>query len=484
MNYYELSHIVQRLSFDLIDARLEQISDGENRLQLAFKRYIEEEDDRRRFFLVIDFLPTHLDIYPTTHPKKAPAQPQAFTMLLRKYISNHMLTGLRIAESDRIVTFEFGFDETPYFELIAELTGRSPKIFFIESDSRKILGKIGNDESREIHEIYTPPEHHDLHDAENRFESLNDSVLYDALDGEFTARDEKERIDALKTSALKRIAKSLTRATKLENSLSKDLFKAETAEQERFEADLLNAYAYQLKQGMLTAELPDFETGNPVRISLDPAISIRDNIDKKYAHSKRMLRSREQIHARLEDTQKRKARLEELKSIIENAKDSSPILEHEQEIDEVCAPDEKNRISSKKEKKSGPKVTVHKPYKIFKSADGTQIFVGKSAKDNDDLTFHHAKGNDYWLHVSGMPGSHVVVKSAEPSQETLIDAALLAMHYSKLAKSDNVEVHVTQAKYVRKPKGAPDGKVEIRGEKSMIAKNSEKRLARLMATES
>ncbi len=485
MNYLELAHITQRLAFDLMDARLEQICDGDNRLQLTFRPYGEDDDSRRRIFLIIDFAPTHLDIYPTTHPRKAPAQPQAFTMLLRKYIGNHCLTGLHIADNDRIVTFSFGFDVSTYYELIVELTGRSPKIFFVETESRSILGRIGNDETRSVHEIYTPPEAHPLHDETDRFENAED--IYKSLDGEFAARDERERVETLKTQALKRLNKSLGRAEKLIASLSKDLFKAEQAEQERSEADLLNAYAWQLKQGMLTAELPDFETGAPMKIALDPALSIRENIEKRYAHSKRMIRSREQITQRLDQTKERKVILEALIDVVTKAKDASPILEQATAIDEVCAPDEKNRPAtnnSGKGKKSAPKVTVHRAYKIFKSADGTQIFVGKSAKDNDDLTFHHSKGNDYWLHVSGLPGSHVVVKSAEPSQETLIDAALLAMHYSKLAKSESAEVHVTQVKYVRKPKGFPDGKVEIRGEKCLIAQASEKRLSRLMQTES
>jgi predicted ribosome quality control (RQC) complex YloA/Tae2 family protein len=230
-------------------------------------------------------------------------------------------------------------------------------------------------------------------------------------------------------------------------------------------------------------DLPDFETGQPMRISLDPALSIRENIEKRYAHAKRMSKSRAQIQSRLASAQERKGVLEDLRQKLDKANDASVILELSPEIDAACAPDEKNRANTPQKSKSAVKVSVHKPYKTFKSADGTLILVGKSAKDNDDLTFHHTRGNDTWLHVSGMPGSHVVVKSAEPSQETLIDAALLAMHYSKLARADRVEVHVTQVKYVRKPKGAPDGKVEIRGERAILARASEKRLARLMQTE-
>ena len=480
MNYPELRHLIEKLSFDLMDARLEHIADGENKIQFTFKKY-GDEDTRARFFLVIDFLPAHLDIYPTTRPKKAPPVPQAFTMLLRKYIGNTMLTGLRIADDDRIVTFEFGFDDAPFFEFIAELTGRTPRIFLIESESRKILGMIGQDETRKIHDIYTPPEPPARKSDTDRFDGLNREDLYTALDGEFAARDEKERIDFHRNQALKRIRKVLSRTNKLYENLSKELLRADNAERERAEADLLNAYAYKLKQGMIYAELPDFETGEPMRITLDPAISIRENIEKRYAHSKRMTRSREQVKARLDQTSGKRTELEALEASVLNAKDSSQILELGPQIDELCGTDGKAPTPNQPKK---PKVTVHKPYKTFKSADGTLILVGKSAKDNDDLTFHHTRGNDYWLHVSGIPGSHIVIKSAEPSQETILDAALLAMHYSKRAKSESAEVHLTQVKYVRKPKGAPDGKVEIRGEKAIIARASQKRLERLMQTES
>ena len=476
MNYLELTHIVQRLAFDLLDARLEQIVDGDCRLQFAFKV---DEEDRRRFFLIVDFLPAHLDIYPTTHPRKAPAQPQAFTMLLRKYIANSQLTAARIADDDRIVTLEFGFEGTPYYEFIAELTGRTPHIFLVESQSRQILGRVGEEDPRAIHTPYVPPEPHAARECADRFEGIAREDLYAALDGEFCARDEKERVEAMRTSALKRIDRSLQKTTRLVQSLSCDLLRAEEAQRDRVEADLLNAYAYRLKQGMHTAELPDFETGDMTRIALDPALSIRENIEKKYALAKRMARSREQIKPRLDNAERRKADLERLRDAVASAKDTSPILELADAIDAACG----GETTAKQKPKRTEHVAVHRPYKTFTSADGTTILVGKSAKDNDDLTLHHTRGNDYWLHVSGVPGSHVVVKSASPSQETLIDAALLAMHYSKLARADSAEVHVTQAKYVRKPKGAPDGKVEIRGEKSMITRQAEKRLARLMATE-
>lgn len=478
MHYLELYRVVERLSFDLQDARLEQICDGENRLQLTFKR--SEDEERRRFFIVIDFLSTHLDLYPTTHPRKAPPVPQVFTMLLRKYVLNHALVGLHLADDDRIVTFEFGFDGASFYALIVELTGRNPHLFFVDVATREILGRVGEADSREIHGIYAPPAPHLTRDVEDRFESVGDGDLYSTLDGAFQARDEGDRVALLQKQTIKRLERARSRAAKLVSSLTRDLDKAESAELARKEADLLNAYAWKLRQGETPVTLPDFETNEPVCIALDPAISVRENIARRYAFSSRMRRSREQIRSRLALAQTRQATLERLLALIATAKDASPILENRETIDALCGVSDEQ---APKASRQAPKIAAHKPYKTFQSADGTPIWVGKSAKDNDDLTFHHTRGNEWWLHVSGLPGSHVVVKSTEPSQETLRDAALLAMHYSKYAHAERAEVHVTQCKYVRKPKGAPDGKVEIRGERAIVACASEKRLARLMATE-
>ena len=44
----------------------------------------------------------------------------------------------------------------------------------------------------------------------------------------------------------------------------------------------------------------------------------------------------------------------------------------------------------------------------YKSLDGIQIKVGQNAKENDDLTFS-SYPNEWWMHIDGGPGSHVVI---------------------------------------------------------------------------
>ena len=98
--------------------------------------------------------------------------------------------------------------------------------------------------------------------------------------------------------------------------------------------------------------------------------------------------------------------------------------------------------------------------------DGFEVLVGRSAQDNDRLTFKEAAPQDVWLHVGGgTPGSHVVVRAggAEVPKHVVKRAAELAAKHSKAGKATGkVDVHVCRACDVRKPRGAKAGSVELR----------------------
>jgi predicted ribosome quality control (RQC) complex YloA/Tae2 family protein len=98
---------------------------------------------------------------------------------------------------------------------------------------------------------------------------------------------------------------------------------------------------------------------------------------------------------------------------------------------------------------------------------GWKVLAGKTDADNDYLSLKLAKPNDYWFHVRGMPGSHVVLRTGsegEPDRATLKEAAAVAAWYSKARQGGVVPVSCTQARYVTKPRGAKPGLVHIRKE--------------------
>ena len=149
--------------------------------------------------------------------------------------------------------------------------------------------------------------------------------------------------------------------------------------------------------------------------------------------------------------------------------------------------------------KRGPKKAKGKPsaprlpYFTYKSVDGIEIRVGRTSSDNDEVSCNpkYRDSADWWMHVSGCPGSHVVIRSHDDSlnsnhPQTIRDAALLAVVNSKASGArGKVKVNLTRARNVSKPKGAKPGLVHLSGDiytVSVDANAEKERLERLMKT--
>ncbi len=98
---------------------------------------------------------------------------------------------------------------------------------------------------------------------------------------------------------------------------------------------------------------------------------------------------------------------------------------------------------------------------------GFRVLVGKTDADNDELSLRVARQDDWWFHVRGLPGSHVVLQApdgVEADRKTLELAASIAAYHSKARAAGVVPVSYTRARFVSKPRGAKAGTVEIRKE--------------------
>lgn len=99
---------------------------------------------------------------------------------------------------------------------------------------------------------------------------------------------------------------------------------------------------------------------------------------------------------------------------------------------------------------------------------GYRVMAGKTDLDNDRLSLKVANPDDWWFHVRGMPGSHVLLKSSDgpsPDRSTLNQAAAIAAYHSKARGGGVVAVSGTLARHVTKPSGAKPGTVQIRRER-------------------
>jgi predicted ribosome quality control (RQC) complex YloA/Tae2 family protein len=110
-----------------------------------------------------------------------------------------------------------------------------------------------------------------------------------------------------------------------------------------------------------------------------------------------------------------------------------------------------------------PEASVHR----YELEGGREVLVGKTERDNDLLSLRIAAPEDFWFHVHGCPGSHVILRCApgeDPGKEALEAAASIAAWHSKARAAGTVPVSCTRAKHVSKPRGAKPGTVTIRKE--------------------
>ncbi len=122
------------------------------------------------------------------------------------------------------------------------------------------------------------------------------------------------------------------------------------------------------------------------------------------------------------------------------------------------------------------------PFRTYRSSGGLDIWVGRGAKSNDQLTFRESAPDDVWLHARGAAGAHVVLRWSQaerPPATDLEEAALLAAWHSRARGSAVVPVDWTRRKYVRKPRGSAPGLVVVMHADTIMARPdpiSERRL--------
>jgi predicted ribosome quality control (RQC) complex YloA/Tae2 family protein len=114
-------------------------------------------------------------------------------------------------------------------------------------------------------------------------------------------------------------------------------------------------------------------------------------------------------------------------------------------------------------------IKEYKPVRVWEyTIDGKwTVLAGRTDADNDRLSLKEARPNDWWFHVRGMPGSHVLLKALpdeEPGKDILKAAAAVAAYHSKARTGGVTPVACTKAAFVTKPRGAKPGTVQIRKE--------------------
>ncbi len=268
-------------------------------------------------------------------------------------------------------------------------------------------------------------------------------------------------------TGLKRLLKrSLRRLTELQSIYHNYLQWAAV----HHEGLLLQANQYRIHRGMAEITIADWEQeGQERAIPLDPLLDIQTQIAKRFKQAKKMHRGIEHAARQVALAQNNIDQCEHHLLVVAD-------IATMQDLEQFC---QRHGYDWHKDKTLPHRKQTEppKPYHQFFSSTGVPIWVGKSAKDNDRLTFQCANGSDWWLHAHNYPGSHVVIRCAkgtEPDPETIQEAAELAIRYSKMKDKDEGEICLTQVKFLKRIKGAP-GKVMLSKHKVLHIKSNEQR---------
>ena len=287
--------------------------------------------------------------------------------------------------------------------------------------------------------------------------------------------------DRRRKELTRRLERRLSRARGHLRSLDKRRDAAAGAERVRMDGDLLQAVLGQVRKGMDHVEVEDWFEGGTRRIDLDPARSAKQNLDRIYGRYKKLLRSAAGMEEEQERGERTIAGLEELAA---RAADEAASAEDLDRLEaEAVERGLLERAQEAPDARSRKEPERRLPYRVFTGTTGAEIRVGRSARDNDELTIRHCRGKDLWLHTADSPGSHVVLCLAgakDPDPEDLLDAAVLALHFSPQRGARRADIHVARGKEVHKPRGAKPGLVTLSGGRTMHLRADDARLARLL----
>ena len=358
-----------------------------------------------------------------------------------------------------------GLDKDDRSELLGyledEYSYSSFKTFFNQFDNPRAFVLKTSNNKRKI--FCYLPYHLDL-EKESSNPDLNKGLdeFYEYQANRDWVKQRASQVERVVKNEQKKLSKKIKK-------LKKQLDLAENSEGYRIKGEILNANLNQVKPGMTTVSLPNYYENNaPIAIKLDPALSPARNAQKYFTRYKKLRDSIKHVNQQIKIAEENLRYFDSIQTAIDNA--------DPQDIDQIN--DElinQGYIRKQKKKKRKNKIT-ERNLNEFKLSSGKHVLVGKNNYQNDWLTLKKANKSDYWFHVKNMPGSHVILRDNQPSEDDIKEAAEIAAFFSKGKDSAHVQVDYVQDKRVKKPNGAKPGFVIYTGQNSIEVTPVEKEI--------
>ena len=288
----------------------------------------------------------------------------------------------------------------------------------------------------------------DLNLYENKESVSNISNLVENFYHNNSLRD---RINQKASGFKKVLTTKLNRLSNKYSAMNDELLNNKSKEDLKIFADLLSINIYKMEKGMKKIVLENiYDNMNEVEISLDEKKSPRENIENYYKKYKKLKTADEIIKQELPKIETEIAYIKQILETIEIITELNELSEIEEELISLGY--------VKKSKKNKQKLEKSKPY-VFETKSGALIYVGKNNLQNENLTLKVANKNDIFFHAQDVPGSHVILRGANLTEDDYKIAGFLAGYYSYFKNEGYANVDYTEKKHIRKAKGTGLGMV-------------------------
>lgn len=418
-----------------------------------------------------------------------PQKPPMFCMLLRKYLNNSRIAKIEQPDGERILELyietynEIG--DKIYLCLAIELMGKYSNVILYNTDTNIILGcahNVGADKSQ-VREVYGqipytyPPEHSSKYFIDERYaflfyylkqkssyhceqsKAIRPFILYKTvnslIDNYYATLTNRAKFKTLKSEYLTLTNQKLKKCQKSLNEMQSQLKRSENYGKYRLYGDLLMANLYNLKDYSSEAQVFDYENNQGITIPLKQTKTVKENANEYYKKYNKGKTAGIKLNELIEENRQTKEYLESVLYSIEIAKNIDEL--NEIELTEYPTLEEESKAIP-----SGWGITC-----INKNNE-TRIYIGKNNKQNDYIISKLASDEDLWFHTKDCPGSHVLLKTQNLSDELILECARLAKENSQGKNSSKIGVIYTKRKYLRKPPKANLGYVTYKNEKEII----------------
>ncbi len=239
-------------------------------------------------------------------------------------------------------------------------------------------------------------------------------------------------------------------------SLRRSLEESEEAATLRRKGELVLAHSVNIQAGAASTRLDGQE------IRLDPKLTPVENAQSYFKSYRRAKSAGQKIPDLMRGADLEAQFVGQALMDVELAESDSEVADLERVFAEM------GLLDSKVRRPGGRTRTRPSSYEV----DGWQVLLGRSAAQNDHLTFKIAGPDDVWIHARGVPGAHVVIRSqrGDVPEHVIRSAARLAAGFSSARLDANVDVDVMRRRSVRRTRGGRPGQVSYRSEQTYRVK--------------